>query len=41
MPMAWMKRMIRSPVLLQVLVAALQLAAQLVRHESRKKRATK
>ncbi len=29
--MAWMKRMIRSAVLLQVLLAAMQLAARLVR----------
>ncbi len=34
--MTWVKRMIRSPVLHQVLVAALQLAAQLLRQEGRK-----
>jgi hypothetical protein len=39
--MPWMKRLMRSPVLLQVLVAALQLAAQLVRNESRKEKAKK
>jgi hypothetical protein len=34
--MTWLKRMIRSPVLRQVLVAALQLAAQLLRQEGGK-----
>lgn len=36
--MTWVKRMIRSPVLLQVLVAALQLAAQIVRREGQRTR---
>ena len=35
-PMPWIKRIIRSPVLTQVLVAALHLAAQLLRHDRRK-----
>lgn len=39
--MAWMKRMIRSPVLLQVLVAALNLAAQLAKQAGRRKKAKK
>ena len=39
-PMPWFKRIIRSPVLLQVIVAALQLATQIVRQE-REKRAEK
>jgi hypothetical protein len=39
--MAWMKRLIRSPILLKVLVAALELAAQLVKHEDRKEQAKK
>lgn len=36
--MTWIKRIVRSPVFVQVVIAVLQLATQIVRHEGRKKK---
>lgn len=40
-PMSWLKRIIRSPLFMQVVIAVLQLATQIVRQERRKKKGEK
>lgn len=39
--MRWLKRVIRSPVQVQVVLAVLQLATQIVKHAGRKRKAKK
>lgn len=39
--MTWVRRIVRSPLFVQVVIAVLQLATQIVRQERRKKKGEK